>query len=148
MYSVRDGWQRISTNKGSRLNKSYFRKGFLILGGFLSLAIGTVGIFIPLLPTTPFLLLSAACFIRSSDRLYSWLINHRLFGNYIRNYREHRALTKLSKIITLLILWATISYTAFFALPKLAIQILLISIALGVTYHVLSLKTIRKNHTQ
>jgi uncharacterized membrane protein YbaN (DUF454 family) len=118
------------------------------LGGFFSLAIGTVGIFIPLLPTTPFLLLSAACFIRSSDRLYAWLINHRLFGNYIRNYREHRALTKLSKIITLFILWVTISYTAFFALPKLAIQILLISIALGVTYHILSLKTIRKNHSQ
>jgi uncharacterized membrane protein YbaN (DUF454 family) len=127
------------------LNKSYFRKVFLILGGLLSLAIGTIGVFIPLLPTTPFLLLSAACFVRSSDRLYHWLINHRIFGNYIRNYREHRALTRPSKIITLLILWITISYTAFFAIPRLSIQILLISIALGVTYHILSLKTIQKN---
>jgi uncharacterized membrane protein YbaN (DUF454 family) len=127
------------------LKNSYLRKAFLIAAGLLSLAIGTIGVFIPLLPTTPFLLLSAACFIRSSDRLYYWLINHRIFGNYIRNYRENRALSRFSKIVTLLILWGTISYTAFFAIPKLPVQLLLITIALGVTFHVLSLKTIRKD---
>jgi uncharacterized protein len=62
----------------------------LIVVGLGSVGIGTVGIFVPLLPTTPFYLLAAACFFRSSDRLYRWLIGNKWCGPYIRNYREHR----------------------------------------------------------
>ena len=129
------------------LSRKYIRKVLLVLAGLLSLAIGTIGVFVPLLPTTPFLLLSAACFFRSSDRLYQWLMNHRLFGRYIRNYREHRAMSKFSKIIILIILWATISYTAFVALPILALQIVLLTIALGVSFHIITLKTVPKDES-
>lgn len=72
----------------------------LMLAGGLALAIGVVGVFVPLLPTTPFLLLAAACFFRSSDRLYSWLVNHKWLGSYIRNYREHRAMTRRAKAVS------------------------------------------------
>ena len=60
--------------------------------GFLSLALGVAGIFLPVLPTTPFLLLSAALFFRSSPRAYQWLLNHKLLGPYIRDFRESRAI--------------------------------------------------------
>ena len=71
---------------------SLLRRALLIIVGLLSVAVGVVGIFVPLLPTTVFLLLAAACFVRSSDRLYRRLITNRVFGSYIRNYREHRAM--------------------------------------------------------
>ena len=67
-----------------------FKKWTLILVGSLSIGLAFLGIFLPLLPTTPFLLLAAACYLRSSDRFYHWLIYHKWFGNYIRNYREGR----------------------------------------------------------
>ena len=129
------------------LSQKYIRKGLLVSAGLLSLFVGAIGVLIPLLPTTPFLLLSAACFFRSSDRLYQWLMNHRLFGRYIRNYQEHRAMTRVSKIVILIILWATISYTAFVALPILALQIVLLTIAVGVSFHIITLKTIPKDES-
>ncbi|RQV98421.1 MAG: DUF454 domain-containing protein [Calditrichaeota bacterium] len=120
------------------------RKSLLILAGLISLALGIIGVIIPLLPTTPLLLLSAVCFFHSSDRLYQWLMKHRIFGNYIRNYREHRALTKTSKMVILIILWVTIFYTAFIAIPVLMVQIILFIIAVLVSLHILALKTISK----
>ena len=65
----------------------------LVVVGVAAVVVGAVGVVVPLLPTTPFLLLAAACFMRSSDRLYRWLTRNRLLGDYIRNYREHRAMT-------------------------------------------------------
>jgi hypothetical protein len=104
--------------------------------------LGVLGIFLPILPTTPFLLLAAACFIRSSKGLYRWLINHKWFGPYIRNYREFKAVTLRAKIGTLILLWGTISYTAFGVLDSWLLRGLLLMIALGVTIHILSLKTL------
>jgi uncharacterized membrane protein YbaN (DUF454 family) len=74
----------------------------LISVGAICVGLGVLGIVVPLLPTTPFLLLAGACFIRSSDRLYQRLITHRTLGPYIRNYREHRAITRRARIVTLL----------------------------------------------
>jgi uncharacterized membrane protein YbaN (DUF454 family) len=117
-------------------------KGLLISVGVLSVGLATVGIFLPLLPTTPFLLLAAACFIRSSDRLYLWLITHKWFGPYIKNYREHKAITKRAKVAILLLLWGTLGYTAIGVISALAARVLLLLIGVGVTLHVLSLKTL------
>ena len=75
--------------------------------GFLSLALGVAGIFLPVLPTTPFLLLSAALFFRSSPRAYQWLLNHKLLGPYIRDFRESRAIPLRAKILALSLLWLT-----------------------------------------
>jgi uncharacterized membrane protein YbaN (DUF454 family) len=116
----------------------------LVTAGIVSVALGTVGIIVPLLPTTPFLLLAAACFVRSSDRLYRWLINHRLFGSYIRNYREHRAVTWQTKGFTLALLWAAIGYSGIVVVDSWIIRSLLLVIAVAVTVHVLSLNTVSK----
>ena len=118
------------------------RKGLLISLGVLSVGLAMVGVFLPLLPTTPFLLLAAACFIRSSDRLYRWLITHRWLGPYIKNYREHRAITRRAKVVTLLLLWSTLGYTAVGVVSALAVRVLLLGIGVGVTLHVLRLKTL------
>jgi len=109
--------------------------------GIISVGLGTAGIFLPLLPTTPFLLLAAACFIRSSDRLYQWLIHNRWFGSYIRNYQEHRALPLRAKVTALILLWTTMTYSVFFLLRHWLPQVLLLLIAAVVTIYLLSLKT-------
>jgi len=121
------------------------RNVLLITCGGISVALGTVGIVVPLLPTTPFLLLAAACFVRSSDKLYEWLISHRLFGSYIRNYREHRAVTWQTKVFTLLLLWAAICYSAFFVISSWVVRVILLAIAIAVTVHVMSLGTLGKH---
>ena len=74
------------------------RRGLLVVGGTVAVGLGVVGIFVPLLPTPPFLLLAAACFVRSSDRLYRWLLGNRLFGEYIPRYREGSGVPLASKI--------------------------------------------------
>ena len=120
------------------------RKWLLVSAGLFLVGIAVVGIVVPLLPTTPFLLLAAACFVRSSDRLYKWLITHRWLGPYIRNYREHRAISMRAKIVTLTLLWGTIGYTALGVLSSWVLRFLLLLVAVGVTVHVLSMKTLTR----
>ena len=112
--------------------------------GVISVGLGVIGVFVPLLPTTPFLLLSAACFVRSSEKLYTWLIHHKWFGDYIRHYREHRAITLRAKVVTLLLLWSVIGYTAFGIVTVWWVRALLGVIAVGVTIHILHLKTLTR----
>jgi uncharacterized protein len=118
-----------------------FRKWLLITIGMVAVGLGIIGIFLPLLPTTPFLLLAAACFIRSSDRLYPWLIRNRWFGSYIRNYQEHRAIPLRAKVIALILLWTTMTYSVFGLINHWALQGLLLLIAAVVTAYLLRLKT-------
>lgn len=118
------------------------KKYLFIAAGLVSLGLGVIGIFLPLLPTTPFLLLSAFCFIRSSQRLYGWLVNHRVFGAYIHDYLKYRAVPLKTKIFAVALLWGTISLSIFL-LPNLFGRIILAAVALGVSIHILSLKTRR-----
>ena len=118
------------------------KKYILISLGFLFLGLGVLGVFLPLLPTTPFLLLSVSCFCRSSQRFYSWLLNHRIFGRYIRNYRERRAIDLKTKWFALIVLWATIGFSIYLFRHTIFIPILLFVIALLASWHVLSLRTI------
>ena len=126
------------------MDKPSLRKWLLICAGFLCVGLAAIGVFLPVLPTTPFLLLAAACFVRSSDRFYQWLINHRLFGRYIRYYREYKAITGGAKAFTLILLWAVIGYTVFAVIDSLLLRALLVLIAVGVTIHILTLKTLTR----
>lgn len=112
--------------------------------GTASLAAGIAGIFVPILPTTPFLLLSAACYIRSSKRFYNWLISNRLFGEYLRNYLERRGASLKVKVASLALLWITIGCSVALATDTLWVRILLVAIAVGVTTHILSLRTLKR----
>lgn len=107
------------------------------------MALGTLGIVLPLLPTTPFLLLAAVCYARSSPRMLHWLTHNRWFGTYIRNYREGRGIPRREKILTLTLLWLTIGVTVVFFVPLLWVKILLVVIALAVTVHLLRIKTMK-----
>ncbi len=128
---------------GNEMNMNKVRKSLLAMCGMVAVGLGAAGIFLPLLPTTPFLLLAAACFFRSSDRLYNWLIQHRCFGHYIRQYREHRAISRQAKIATLLLLWGTLAFSGLAVLESPWGRILLLAVGIGVTLHVLSMKTLK-----
>ncbi|MFC1982266.1 YbaN family protein [Chloroflexota bacterium] len=108
----------------------------LIVAGTISTGLGIIGIFVPILPTTPFLLLAAACYMRSSERFYRWLISNRLFGSYVRNYIEGRGMPLRIKVLTVLLLWLTIGVTVTFAVHQIAWRIVLVIIAVLVTVHV------------
>jgi len=116
----------------------------LVISGIVFILLGVIGIFLPLLPTTPFLLLAAACFIRSSKKRYEWLINHKFLGVYIKNYIEHRAITLKTKIATLVMLWISITISAFVFVKIWWIRFVIYLIILGVTVHILKLKTLKK----
>ncbi len=121
------------------------KKTLLIISGYISFVLGIIGIFLPVIPTTPFLLLAAALFAKSSDKLYNWLINHKVFGEYIRNFREDKAIPLKGKIIAISTLWLFMLYSIFFIVnEKWYLQALLGSIALAVTIHILSYKTKKK----
>jgi uncharacterized membrane protein YbaN (DUF454 family) len=96
-----------------------------------------------MLPTTPLVLLAAACFSRSSVKFYTMLLDNRLMGKYIRNYREGRGISLKIKILALLTLWITMVYSVCFLLSILFVKLLLVVTAVGVTIHILSLKTAR-----
>lgn len=117
------------------------KKWLLIIAGSTSVGLGVLGIVLPLLPTTPFLLLAAACYLRSSRRLYDWLINHRVFGKIIRDYLQKKTISVRVKISSLTLMWLAISYSALFVVSILWVRILLFAIAIGVTIHILSFKS-------
>ena len=119
-------------------------KIFYTVTGTISLALGIIGIFVPLMPTTPFLLLSAALYFRGSPRLYSWLIHQKQLGPYIKNFREYRAIPLRAKVISVSLIWITLSYCIFQIAPYLWLKIVLLAIAIGITWHILSYKTLKK----
>jgi len=132
----------VSANK-QRKNKII--RALLFLVGTISLVLGIIGIFLPILPTTPFLLLSAACYLRSSERMHKWLLNNKWFGNYIKNYQEGRGIPLKTKVVAISFLWITILLSAFFILNEILIaQTVLLIIAIGVTVHLLRLPTFKK----
>jgi uncharacterized membrane protein YbaN (DUF454 family) len=118
-----------------------------ILVGFgtFFLIIGIIGIFIPILPTTPFLLLAVACYSKGSKKFYNWLINNKWFGEYIQNYRERRGIPLSVKIISIIVLWITIIFSISIIVSYLLIEIILIIIAFGVSLHIISIKTLVKD---
>ena len=90
---------------------------YLILGVLLS-TVGVIGIIIPGLPTTIFMILAAACFFRSSEKLYKWVINNRYFGNYVRNFREHGGMPKKAKIYAFIFIWGFVSVSVFIGISN------------------------------
>ena len=116
--------------------------------GFVSLAVGILGIFLPILPTTVFLLISAWCWLRSSERFYRWLTTNRILGSYITNYRIEKGMTRVQKAFTITLLWLGIGFTGIIVVSKIWLSLVLFGIAVGVTIHLLTLKTLSgKKHS-
>ena len=120
----------------------------LMAAGTLSVALAILGIFLPLLPTTPLLLLAAWCYARSSERLYRRLLANRWLGPYIRNYRDGRGMTTRAKVSTLAALWLAIGVTVAFVESMWWLQLLLLAIAAGVSIFLLRLPTCKREVTE
>ena len=116
------------------------KKAFLIAAGFLLLGLGAVGVVLPVLPTTPFILLAATCFSMSSERFYNWLINNRVFGPYIENYRTKQGISILHKAGSIAFLWTGL-FVSMIITRTIWLYILLGIIGVCVTIHILLIKT-------
>lgn len=112
------------------------KKILFIILGTLSLTLGIIGAFLPLLPTTPFVLLSAYLYARSSPKLYNFLLTNRLFGRYLDNYKRGRGIPLKTKIIAIAMLWISILYVCFFVIDSYVLKGILNYIALWVTVHI------------
>jgi uncharacterized membrane protein YbaN (DUF454 family) len=127
--------------KEQTISISPFARYFYLISGFILVAIGVVGIFLPLLPTTIFLILASICFLKSSPKANEWLRNHKVLGGYIDNYQNKTGLTRNAKIANIITLWTSISLSAFVLTEELYIRILLLAIAIVVTIHLVMIKT-------
>ena len=116
-------------------------KSLLIVCGTICVALALVGMFIPILPTTPFLLLAAVCYARSSERFYHWLLNNRWFGEFIKNYREGRGIPLREKTLMLSMLWLTMGISILFIVSAWWIRLILVGIGVGVSIHLVKIKT-------
>jgi len=119
------------------------RKAILIFLGTLFVGLGVIGMVVPLLPTTVFLLLAAYCYSHSSEKFHDWLMENRWCGEYIRNYRSGRGISARQKISTIAMLWASISFSMWYVSGAAWFNLMMLAIAGGVTAHLLWLKTYR-----
>ncbi len=124
-----------------------FRKAILIFFGTVCVGLGLLGIFLPLMPTTVFLLMAAYCYSRSSDRFHNWLLNNRWLGEYIKNYRSGKGMTRRQKAATIAILWASIGFSIWYVAGAFWLTLLLEAVAIGVTIHLLMIRTYRPEST-
>ena len=126
----------------NRLNKISKRlvHTLLIVAGTFFVGLAIVGIFLPILPTVPFLLLASACYAKSSKRFHNWLLNNKWFGIYFKNYQNGEGIPLKMKILSISLLWVTIIFSGVFIVHILFVRIILILIAIGVTIHILHIK--------
>ena len=113
--------------------------------GTLFLGVGIIGIVIPILPTTPFLLLATTFLARGSEKFYNWLLNNRILGTYIRHYFNGKGMPLKIKLFTIALLWIAISFTIAFAVDQLVARITLVLVAIGVSVHIFLIKGNKKS---
>lgn len=133
-FTVMSGLGRCEIRERSRLSKA-----LMVAAGTVCLALGSIGVFVPVLPTTPFLLLAAACYARGSRRFYCWLLSNRILGTYLRYYYEGRGLPLRVRALTITILWLTIGITTISFLDELWLRVALLLVAIAVSVHVATL---------
>ncbi|MGD9809286.1 MAG: YbaN family protein [Deferribacterales bacterium] len=113
--------------------------------GFIFLALGITGIFLPVLPTTPFMLLASFFFLRSSERMHRWITNHKVFGPPIKNYMKYRGMRKSTKVKAVSTLWLSLGLSIYIV-KNMYVDALLIFIGIAVSLYLLSLKTITEEY--
>ncbi len=116
------------------------RKYIWTIAGTISLGLAVIGIFVPILPTTPLLLLAAFFYGRGSQRFYDWLVNRSRFSGYIRSYRAGLGIPLKQKVMTIALLWLTIGFSIVFVAESWWLRVLLGVVAVGVTIHLARIK--------
>jgi hypothetical protein len=112
--------------------------------GTLFLGVGIVGIIVPILPTTPFLLLATSFYARGSKKFYHWLLNNRILGAYIRHYIDGKGMPLKIKLFTIALLWIAISSTIAFTVDDLVVRLILVLVAIGVSVHIALIKSYKR----
>lgn len=115
----------------------------LNLIGTISVVLAIAGIFLPLLPTTPFLLLASACYLKSSERLHSRLMNNRFLGKYLENIQQKKGMPLKGKVITLATLWASILFSLY-TMEAVVVKAILLIIGAAVSALILKMKTLKE----
>ncbi len=116
---------------------------YVLIGlGSIFLGLGVLGVFLPVLPTTPFVLLAGACYARSSERLHQWLLNSRVLGPSIREWDENRSIGRPAKITAILMIVASFSFTVYL-MEELALRIGLAALGIGLVVFLLMIRTSR-----
>ncbi len=119
----------------------------LLVVGWLSVVLGVIGIFLPVLPTTPFLLLAAACFMRSSKRFYLWLVNHRRLGPWIVDYLQGEGIPLKAKVYAISLMWLSIGASSYLV-PLFWARAFMLTSAVLVSVYILKQKTLNKATTE
>lgn len=128
----------------SRVSGKMMRSIYIIVGT-IALVIGAIGLFLPVIPTTPLVILAAACYYRGSDRLHNWILSSRWFGETVKNYQEGRGLTRDTKVRAISMMWAMILISAWFFVSNFFVRVAIICVAIGVTVYLIKLPTLEKN---
>ena len=123
--------------------KKGFSRHLWTAAGTIFLALGAIGIALPIVPTTPFLLLAAACYLKGSRRMYEWMTGNKWFGRYLRDYMEGRGVPMKTKVAALAMLWVAISVSFLFMTDNIIVRVVLLVVAAGVSMHLVFLKTKR-----
>ncbi len=119
----------------------HLKRVLLIIAGTLSIALGIIGIFVPLLPTVPFLLLAAYCYAKSSEKFYNWFINNRWFGKMIRDYKGGKGVPLKAKVFSVGFMWIVMGYSIIFVVESEIVSIIVIAIGVGVTVHLMMMRS-------
>jgi uncharacterized membrane protein YbaN (DUF454 family) len=128
------------------VNRRKWVNAVLIVFGWLCVVLGVLGIFLPLLPTTPFLLLAAACFMRSSPKFYAWLVEHPKLGKYIIYYLNGQGIPKRAKIMAILMIWFTMGISVIWVVPVLWVKLLLLLVGVSVSIYLWRQPTFEPNN--
>lgn len=116
-------------------------KTLFLFIGIVSLLLGFIGIFLPLLPTTPFILLAAYCFAKSSERFHRYIMQHKLFGRMVTDFYEKKVISSKNKIIALTLMWLTLSLSVIFFMPYIWVKLVVLGIGVSVTVYLLTFRS-------
>ena len=119
--------------------------GIYIVVGTIALVIGAIGLFLPVIPTTPLVILAAACYYRGSERLHNWILSSRWIGDTVKNYQEGRGLTRDTKVRAISMMWAMTLISAWFFVSNPVVRVAIICVVMGVTVYLVRLPTLEKN---
>jgi len=120
--------------------KTKIKKFLWMIFGYSALGLGTLGIFLPILPTTPFVLLAAFSFLKGSPKCYQWLINHKTFGPMVKSYIQDRAISRKTRKVALTTLWCSLILSSLM-INRWYLTALLVIIGSSVSLYIIQLKT-------
>ncbi|HRE40223.1 MAG TPA: YbaN family protein [Ignavibacteria bacterium] len=130
-------------NADNKVVKNKFNRNMLVLAGHTFVGLGIIGALLPIMPTTIFLILAGTCYAKSSPKFYNWLMKNKFFGKYLSNYKDKKGTPLSVKIISISVLWITITYSLIFTEIPLYVVIILLIIGIGVTWHLIAIKTLK-----